>query len=177
MELLSLLLFFFLFIDDDGKDDPSIVDIPTTPKHKRSVEIEHLSFDEFKEKYNKSYTDPAEEAAAKEEFEKHEAQVEQHNAEYEAGNSNYKEEVEPWDDETLEQFEKEKTGLISTDNNTRIVTVELKGRGLIMTPEHERINTPEEIAYFDQIYAKYDRQTIPSSWDSRDYGKVYLEMF
>merc|ERR1712223_114116 len=129
------------------------------------------TFEEFEETLNEKFLDPKEEAAAKEEFAKHEAQVEENNADYEAGNSNFKEEVEPWDDETDEEFEKEKEGLDPTDDMTRIIPEE-RGMGLIVTPEHERINTPEEMAFFDEIYAKYDRDSIPATWDSRAKGFV-----
>merc|ERR1712045_657849 len=129
------------------------------------------TFEEFEESLNEKFLDPKEEAAAKEEFAKHEAQVEENNADYEAGNSNFMEEVEPWDDETDEEFEKEKEGLDPTDDMTRIIPEE-RGMGLIVTPEHERINTPEEMAFFDEIYAKYDRGSIPATWDSRARGFV-----
>ena len=127
------------------------------------------TFEEFEEKNHEVFLDPHEEADAKEEFAKHEAQVEENNADYEAGNSNFMEEVEPWDDETDEEFEKEKEGLDPTDDMTRIIPEE-RGMGLIVTPEHERINTPEEMAFFDEIYAKYDRASIPKTWDSRAKG-------
>merc|ERR1712223_750127 len=123
------------------------------------------SFGEFKEEYHHHYTDPKAEAAAKAEYEKHKAQVEQNNADYEAGKSHYKEKIVPWDDLTDEEFEKEKTGLITTDDKARAT-------GLILTPEHERINTPEEIAFFDRLYAEYDRIDIPDTWDSRAKGWV-----
>jgi len=124
------------------------------------------TFEEFEESLNEKFLDPKEEAAAKEEFAKHEAQVEENNADYEAGNSNYKEEVEPWDDQSDQEFEKEKEGLLPIDDMTT------RGMGLIITPEHERINTPEEIAFFDEIYAKYDRADKPATWDSRAKGFV-----
>ena len=127
------------------------------------------TFEEFEEKNNEVFLDPHEEADAKEEFAKHEAQVEENNADYEAGNSNFMEEVEPWDDETDEEFEKEKEGLDPPADMTRIIPEE-RGMGLIVTPEHERINTPEEMAFFDEIYAKYDRESIPATWDSRAKG-------
>ena len=123
------------------------------------------TFEEFEEKYHHNYTDAKAEATAKEEFEKHKAQIEQNNADYEAGKSHYKEKIVPWDDLTDEEFEKEKTGLITTDDKARAT-------GLILTPEHERINTPEEIAFFDQLYAEYDRVDIPDTWDSRTKGNV-----
>ena len=122
------------------------------------------TFEEFEEKNNEVFLDPHEEADAKEEFAKHEAQVEENNADYEAGKSNYKEEVEPWDDQSDQEFEKEKEGLLPIDDMTT------RGMGLIITPEHERINTPEEIAFFDEIYAKYDRADKPATWDSRAKG-------
>merc|ERR1712226_293235 len=99
------------------------------------------TFEEFEEKNHEVILDPHEEADAKEEFAKHEAEVEKNNADYEAGNSNFMEEVEPWDDESDEEFEKEKEGLI-TDDMTRTIP-EGRGMGLIDTPEHERVNTPE----------------------------------
>merc|ERR1711936_1233371 len=129
------------------------------------------TFEEFEEGLNEKFLDPKEEAAAKEEFVKHEAQVEENNADYEAGKSNFMEEVEPWDDETDEEFEKEKEGLDPTDDMTRIIPEE-RGLGLILTPEHERINTPEEIAYFDELVAKYVRAGVPDTWDSRAKGWV-----
>ena len=119
------------------------------------------TFEEFKEENHELFLDPKEEAAAKEEFEKHEAQVEQNNEDYEHGWSNFMEEVEPWDDESDEEFEKEKEGLIIPEG---------RGMGLIDTPEHEKVNTPEEIAFFEEIYAKYDRASIPATWDSRAKG-------
>ena len=39
--------------------------------------------------------------------------------------------------------------------------------------EHERVNTPEERAFLDEIYAKYDRDSIPASWDSRAKGNEF----
>merc|ERR1712241_328899 len=128
------------------------------------------TFEEFEETLHEVFLDPKEEAAAKEEFAKHEAQVEENNADYEAGNSNFKEEVEPWDDESDEEFQKEKEGLI-IDDMTRTIP-EGRGMGLIDTPEHEKVNTPEEIAFFEEIYAKYDRASIPATWDSRAKGWV-----
>ena len=138
----------------------------------KQFEAKYPTFKEFEEKYHTKFIDPTEEAAAKEEFAKHEAQVEQNNADYESGKSNFKEEVEPWDDESIEQFEKEKDGLYPLDHNDHMnrFIPEVRGMGLIITPEHERINTPEDIAYFDEIYAKYDRADIPASWDSRAKG-------
>ena len=132
----------------------------------KQFEEKYPTFKEFEDKYHIKFIDPREEAAAKEEFAKHEAQVEQNNADYEAGMSNFKEEVEPWDDETIEQFEKEKEGLYPI---TRFPE-EARGMGVIITPEHERINTPEDVAFFDQIYGKYDRSSIPATWDSRAKG-------
>ena len=126
------------------------------------------TFKEFEEEQHEKFMDPEEEAAAAKEFEKHEAQVEENNADYEAGNSNFMEEVEPWDDESDGEFEKEKEGLI-IDDMTRTIP-EGRGMGLIDTPEHERVNTPEEIAFFEEIYAKYDRASIPATWDSRAKG-------
>ena len=119
------------------------------------------TFQEFEEEQHEKFMDPEEEAAAAKEFEKHEAQVEENNADYEAGNSNFMEEVEPWDDESDGEFEKEKEGLIIPEG---------RGMGLIDTPEHEKVNTPEEIAFFEEIYAKYDRASIPATWDSRAKG-------
>ena len=68
------------------------------------------NFEEWEEKNNEVFLDPKEEAAAKEEYNKHEAQVEKNNQDYFMGLSNFMEEMEPWDDEPLEQFEAEKTG-------------------------------------------------------------------
>ena len=128
------------------------------------------TFEEFEEKNHEAFLDPHEKADAKEQFAKHEAEVEKNNADYEAGKSNYKEEVEPWDDQTDEEFEKEKEGLDPIDDMSTRILPEARGMGLIITPEHERINTPEEIAYFEELVAKYDRAGVPDTWDSRAKG-------
>ena len=46
--------------------------------------------------------------------------------------------------------------------------------GLLVTPKHERVNTPEERAFLDEIYAKYDRDNLPNSWDSRAKGNEFI---
>ena len=122
------------------------------------------NFEEWKEKNNEVFLDPKEEAAAKEEYNKHEAQVEKNNQDYFMGMSNFMEEMEPWDDEPLEQFEAEKTGTFVER------TWEGRGLGLILTPEHEMINTPEEIDFHEALVSKYDRDGFPDTWDSRAKG-------
>ena len=68
-----------------------------------------------------------------------------------------------------EEILKEKTGLIDSkeerSNPMRFRT------GLLVRPKHERVNTPEERAFLDEIYAKYDRDNLPQVWDSRAKGK------
>ena len=74
-----------------------------------------------------------------------------------------------------EEILKEKTGLIDSkeerSNPMRFRT------GLLVKPEHERVNTPEEKAFLDEIYAKYDRGSIPNSWDSRAKGNDAFGIF
>ena len=132
MIIIGLLIATTLGRAPGGKGPPGQKAYPPKPPN----------FEEWKEKNNEVFLDPKEEAAAKEEYNKHEAQVEKNNQDYFMGMSNFMEEMEPWDDELLEQFEAEKTGTFVELKN---FTWEGRGLGLILTPEHEMINTPEEI--------------------------------
>ena len=97
-----------------------------------------------------------------------EAEIDEQNEKYAKGEANFEEELEPWDDLSEAELLKEKTGLTTSEeersNPMRFRT------GLLVKPKHERINTPEEKAFLDEIYAKYDRGSIPNSWDSRAKG-------
>ena len=47
--------------------------------------------------------------------------------------------------------------------------------GRLETPESEKVNTLEELAFLDNLYRKYDRADLPASWDSRSKGN-YLHL-
>ena len=46
--------------------------------------------------------------------------------------------------------------------------------GLLPTPEEEKVNTPEEREYLENVYAKYDRKRMPRTWDSRALGNNFV---
>jgi len=126
-----------------------------------------LTIQEFEEKFHQKFADPKDEADAAEELAKREAEIDEQNEKFANGEANFDEELEPWDDLSEDEIIKEKTGLEEGEERFNPMRT-----GLLMKPEHERVNTPEERAFLDEIYAKYDRDSIPASWDSRAKGWV-----
>ena len=128
-----------------------------------------LTIKEFEEKFHQKFANPKDEADAAKNLAKNEAEIDEENEKYAKGEANFEEELEPWDDLSDEEMIKEKTGLIDSkeerSNPMRFRT------GLLVIPKHERVNTPEERAFLDEMYAKYDRQDLPQAWDSRAKGK------
>ena len=124
-----------------------------------------LSIKEFEEKFHQKFADPKDEADAAEELAKREAEIDEQNEKFANGEANFDEELEPWDDLSEDEIIKEKTGLEEGEERFNPMRT-----GLLMKPKHERVNTPEERAFLDEIYAKYDRDSIPASWDSRAKG-------
>ena len=111
----------------------------------------NLTIQEFKEKFNKTYGTPEEEAAAAKNLVAHQAQINAQNEKYAKGEANYGEKLQPWDDLSEEEFKRQMTGLI-------------------ISPENERVNSPEALAHFDYLHKLYEREELPDSWDSRDPG-------
>ena len=111
----------------------------------------NLTIQEFKEQFNKTYGTPEEEAAAAKNLAANEAEINAQNEKFAKGEASYGEAVQPWDDLSDEEFKKQMTGLI-------------------IPPEHERINSPEVLAHFDNLHKLYNRQELPVFWDSRDPG-------
>ena len=66
-----------------------------------------------------------------------------------------------------DEFAQEKLGELADEpSKTRIFSM-----GLI---HDDGENTPEELAELDKIYAAIDRETLPSSYDSRAIGKCII---
>ena len=126
-----------------------------------------LTIKEFEEKFHQKFADPKDEADAAKNLAKMEAQIDEQNEKYAKGEANFEEELEPWDDLSEAEELMEKTGL---DTSEAERSNPIFRTGLLVTPKHERVNTPEEKAFLDEIYAKYDRGSIPNSWDSRAKG-------
>ena len=128
-----------------------------------------LTIKEFEEKFHQKFANPKDEADAAKNLAKAEAEIDEENEKYAKGEANFEEKLEPWDDLSDEEILKEKTGLLNSkeerSNPMRFRT------GLLVKPKHERVNTPEERAFLDEIYAKYDRDDLPQAWDSRAKGK------
>ena len=130
---------------------------------------------EFEEKFHQFFEDPEKEKAAAEELAKEEEEIEKENELYEKGEANFSEQLQPWDDLTKEEFEKEKEGLLPEDSASRFYEFASRHMGKLRTPEHEKVNTPEELAFLEDLYSKYDRAALPASWDSRAKGNnLYL---
>ena len=115
----------------------------------RGAEQFNLSIKEFEEKFGKTYDTLEEEEAAAKNLAANEAEINAQNEKFAKGDANFDETVQPWDDLSQEEFQHQKTGLI-------------------LLPEHERVNTPEALAHFDNLYKMYSRQELPEFWDSRD---------
>ena len=120
---------------------------------------------DFEEMFHQSFTDPKAEEAAAKELALKEAEIDKENEDYENGDAHFEEELEPWDDLSEEEFLVEKAGL-TPDGDFRT--------GLLPTPEEEKVNTPEEREYLENVYAKYDRKRMPRTWDSRALGNNFV---
>merc|ERR1711997_372737 len=89
--------------------------------------------------------------------------IEKDNEDYAAGKSHFSEKINALSALPKEEFEAEKLGGLEP---------KAYAKGLIETPEAERILSPEDQAYLDQIYEELDREYIPSSYDARAYGLI-----
>merc|ERR1712038_663319 len=118
---------------------------------------------DFEEMFHQTFTDPKAEEAAAKELALKEAEIDKENEDYENGDAHFEEELEPWDDLSEEEFLVEKAGL-TPDGDFRT--------GLLPTPEEDKVNTPEEREYLENVYAKYDRKRMPRTWDSRAKGLI-----
>ena len=134
-----------------------------------------LTIQEFEEKFHQKFASVKDEADAAKELALKEAEIDEQNEKFAKGEANFEEELEPWDDLSDAELLKEKTGL-DTSEEERSNPMRFR-TGLLVKPEHERVNTPEEKAFLDEIYAKYDRGSIPNSWDSRAKGNDSFGIF
>ena len=119
---------------------------------------------EFEKEFKKAYLNSKDEEKASENLKKEEEAIDEENEKFAKGEANFEEELEPWDDLSLEEFEKEKTGRLPEQT---------RGMGLIWDPE-SRITTPEDQAFLDEFYGNFEmeRASLPSSFDARAYGWV-----
>ena len=117
---------------------------------------------EFEDEFHELWSDPKDEAAAAKELADEEASIEQDNLDYENGKSSYSEKLNALSALPKDEFEAEKLGGIEGPTTY--------AKGLIETPEAERILSPEDQAYLNKIYEDMDREYIPSSYDARSYG-------
>ena len=131
---------------------------------------------EFEEEFNQIFEDPENEKAAADELAKEEAQIDQQNELFEKGDANFSEQLQPWDDYSEEDFATAKEGLLpDEDESARDYDFTKYHMGRLQTPESEKVNTLEELAFLDNLYRKYDRADLPASWDSRSKGN-YLHL-
>ena len=131
-----------------------------------------LTIKEFEEKFHQKFANPKDEADAAENLAKAEAEIDEENEKYAKGEANFEEKLEPWDDLSDDELLKKMTGL-TTSEEDRLNPMRFR-TGLLVRPKHERVNTPEERAFLDEIYSKYNRASIPNFWDSRAKGNHSL---
>jgi len=119
---------------------------------------------EFEKEFKKAYLKKGDEEKAEKNLKKEEEAIDEENEKFAKGEANFEEELEPWDDLSKEEFEKEKTGRIPQTS---------RGMGLIYDPE-TRFTTAEDQAFLDEFYANFEteRGSIPASYDARAYGIV-----
>ena len=117
---------------------------------------------EFEEEFHKAYLSKEDEAKAEENLKKAEAAIDEENEKFAKGEANFEEQLEPWDDLSPEEFEKEMTGALPEEG---------RGLGIIYDPS-TMFNTAEDQATLDEFYARFDmeRGALPASFDSRVYG-------
>ena len=113
-----------------------------------------LTIKEFEEKFHQKFANPKDEADAAENLAKAEAEIDEENEKYAKGEANFEEKLEPWDDLSDDELLKEMTGL-TTSEEDRLNPMRFR-TGLLVRPKHERVNTPEERAFLDEIYSKYE---------------------
>ena len=109
----------------------------------------NLTIQEFEEKFHKHYATLEEEEAAAKNLAVHQAEINAQNEKFAKGEASFEESMYIWDDLSEDDFLKQMTGLI-------------------LPPEHERVNTPEVLAHFNNLHTMYNRQELPDFWDSRD---------
>jgi C1A family cysteine protease len=133
-----------------------------------------LTIKEFEEKYHDFFEDPEKEKEAADQLAKEEEDIDLENELFAEGKAHFTEQLQPWDILSKEEFEKEKEGLLpGKDEADRSYDFTAnRHMGKLRTPEHEKVNTPEELAFLEDLYSKYDRAALPASWDSRAKGWI-----
>ena len=115
---------------------------------------------EFEEQFGKVYT-PEEEVEAAENLKRNEAFIEANNKLYDEGKSNFREAVMAWDDLSPEEFLREKTGALDGQEDRF---------GLFV--DEVRYNSPEDQERLDAFYNTIDRESLPRTFDARQFGIV-----
>jgi len=115
---------------------------------------------EFEKQFGKVYT-PEEEVEAAENLKRNEAFIEANNKLYDEGKSNFREAVMAWDDLSPEEFLREKTGALDGQEDRF---------GLFV--DEVRYNSPEDQERLDAFYNTIDRESLPRTFDARQFGIV-----
>jgi C1A family cysteine protease len=123
----------------------------------------------FVEENMQLFNDPKDEKAASDELKSEEASIEKVNEDFAKGKSHFEEGLYPWSDISETEMETEKMG--GKESGPSRIEIS-RATGLIETPEHLRILTTEQQSRLDDIYSKYDKDDLPSSYDARDHGYV-----
>jgi len=133
------------------------------PDDNDTVSDVHETEDQFDDEFGIMVANKKEYAEEAKRLKKEEAQINEENKKFAEGKASFQEKLNPWSDLSMKEYLKEKTGVVDPNDGY--------ARGLYLPPESERINTPEEQADLDALYAE-DRGRAPRSYSSYSYGWV-----
>jgi len=150
MKFLFVFLVFKLSVWDTGHG--LAIDVDLDPN-------DNLDEDEFMGTFGEEINDPVEKQKRSEALKRHEDNVKRVNREFIEGKRSFVEKINPYSDLPMDEFVKEKTGLLEENYGNY-------GRGLIPMNKTDE----ESERYFDQF--RYSRGSTPSSFSSVENGHV-----
>ena len=134
-----------------------------------------LSIDEFDEENNIIVLDDGLKAEEEKRLEEVEAEIKEDNDKYAKGEASSGMKLYAWSDLSKEEIEAEKMGLSREwDPSRGDAPPERRAMGLIMPPESERINSPEE--ELDALY-ETDRGYAPKTYFAVNDGNTMESCF
>merc|ERR1712198_197708 len=126
-----------------------------------------MSIDEFDKQNNIVDLDDDLKAEEAKRLAEVEAEISEDNEKYAKGEASSVLKLYPWSDESKEEIEAEKMGLSREWDPSRGDAPPERAMGLIMPPESERINSPQE--ELDSLY-ETDRGYAPRTYFARNQG-------
>ena len=124
-----------------------------------------MDIDSFESTFNELTNDSEEKKKEEAELKSEEAQIKAENEAYAKGQATFDETVNELTALTSSEMEEEKEGLIPGDGSTFT-----RSFGLLPTPEHLKVISPEDQAFLDEVYSRHERTGVPDSYDSTAQG-------